>query len=160
MPSSENQKIIVVGLGNDLISDDGAGVYCARELKDRLGDIENISIIEVDRAGFRFLEILHGFDIAFLVDAVWTGGEPGTVKELSFDDFGGSMRLTGQHDMNIVTAIEFGKKIGYDMPETVRIWGIEAKDLTTIREECTEEVMKGVLKAADIIEREIRLLFQ
>jgi hydrogenase maturation protease len=152
----EPPRILILGLGNELLADDGAGVEAARALGERLSDLENVTAVEAARAGFALLDILQEYDIAYLIDAIQTGGEPGTPMELSLEDFSGSSRLVSQHDMDVATALEFGRRMGCRMPKTVRIWAVEAEDITTFREGCCEAVRRGVREIARRMEAEIR----
>jgi len=145
-------------MGNDIVSDDGAGIEAARLLAGRLKDVEGVTVLETDRTGFRFIDLLSGYDIAFLIDAIQCGDPVGTVKELSLDDFRGSGRCISVHDIDIKTALELGRQTGFSMPHEVRIFTIEGEDILTLHEGCCETVRTGAAEVADRIEGEVRKL--
>ncbi|HEX9745505.1 MAG TPA: hydrogenase maturation protease [bacterium] len=83
----DSPRIVILGMGNTILSDDGSGVEVALVLRDKFSGIENITVKETDRTGFNFIELLKDFDIAVLIDSVERWNEPGTIHELSLDDF-------------------------------------------------------------------------
>lgn len=66
-------KIIVVGLGNPILSDDSVGIRVARVLNERITQ-PGINVVEASIAGLDFLDFLTGYDKAIIVDAVNTEG--------------------------------------------------------------------------------------
>ncbi len=61
-------KTRIIGLGNTILTDDGVGVYAARELQKRLGDA--VDIVETETAGFGLMELLTGWDRVILIDSI------------------------------------------------------------------------------------------
>jgi hydrogenase maturation protease len=138
-------KTIVIGLGNTILRDDGIGVYVARALAERLCGAADVR--EAELAGLDLLEMLKGYDRAFIVDAIQLDGErPGDVFRMRPDDIRITPRLASFHDIDIVTALALGKRLEFPMPEEVVIFGVQAADCRTLGEECTEAV-SGVIPA-------------
>lgn len=79
------KKIVVVGIGNRLMGDDGIGVYIVEELK-RQGFLARFEYIigETD-TDFWVSQVLDN-DLVILVDAAVTGGAPGAVSAMLPDD--------------------------------------------------------------------------
>ena len=80
--SSQNNiscsHILVLGLGNTILTDDGVGIYVAREIKKKLtyGDV---TIQEASLGGLELLDVMTGFKRVILIDAMVIGsGEIGT----------------------------------------------------------------------------------
>lgn len=145
-------KTVIIGLGNTILTDDGAGVYVARSLSGRLAG-EDVEIIETESAGMNLLEMLDGHDRAVLVDAIALDGvEPGTVFRLGVDDLRITPRLASCHDIDIVTALELGRRLGLRMPSEVVIFAIQGGDLLTLGEQPTPEVAAVLPRVADEIE--------
>ncbi|MCK4550203.1 MAG: hydrogenase maturation protease [Candidatus Krumholzibacteria bacterium] len=145
-------KTVIIGLGNTVLSDDGAGVFVARMLSGRF-ESDNISVIETESAGMNLMEMLGGYDRAFLIDAILLNREdPGTVFRLRADDLQITPRLSSCHDIDIVTALELGRQLGIHMPEEVMIFAIQGDDMKTLREGCTPNVESSLLPLADEIE--------
>jgi len=150
---------VVVGLGNTLLSDDGVGVYVARKVEELLQgrtDPPEAEVIEAELAGLDIIEKLDGFGKAYIIDAIILEGyEPGTVFRLSPEDFRTTPRLASFHDIDLVTALELGRRLGLSMPEEVTIYAVQAEDVLTIEEKCTPKVAEVVDKLANEIVSEL-----
>jgi hydrogenase maturation protease len=147
-------KTIVIGLGNTILSDDGIGIYVARALGERLHGAADVR--EAELAGLDLLEMLKGYDRAFIVDAIQLDGErPGDVFRMRPDDIRITPRLASFHDIDIVTALALGRRLEFHMPSKVVIFGVQAEDTRTLREGCTEAVSRVIPVLVDEIAGEI-----
>lgn len=143
---------LIVGLGNDIAGDDGAGIWAARQLAKILHDRREVEVVPLPWAGFALLEVLAGRQRAAIVDCLCTGlHPPGTVVRLQESDFRGSVRLNSFHDINFATVLELGGKMGWQMPEQIAIWGIEGE----VMDRFQEELSPAVLRAVDQVVNEI-----
>ena len=130
---------VVLGLGNTVLRDDGVGIYAARALREELGSIADV--IEAELAGMDLIEMLRGYDRAIIIDAIQLNGEkPGTVFRLKPDDMRITPRLASFHDIDIVTALALGSRLGFKMPEDVTIFAVQAEDILTLEEGCLPSV--------------------
>jgi hydrogenase maturation protease len=141
----------IIGLGNTILSDDGAGIYAVREIKRRLagaGLVDTIDIVETEVAGFALLELLTGWRRIILVDSIqFDDLDPGTVIRIDPQDLRTSLRLRSVHDVDLPTILALGRKIGLEMPEEVTIFGIQAEDALTLGERLTPAMQRGVSDA-------------
>ncbi len=141
-------KTIVLGLGNTILSDDGVGVYAARSLREELDDRTDVR--EAELAGFDLVEMLSGYERAVIIDAIELDGEvPGTVFRLVPDDLRITPRLASFHDIDIVTALALGERLGLEMPSSVVIYAVQVEDALTLGERClpaVEAVIPGLVK--------------
>jgi hydrogenase maturation protease len=144
-------RVLVLGLGNPVLSDDAAGLAVAEEVRKQLAVRPGglVEVITSTRAGFELLELMQGYTHAIVIDALdLPYGTPCNVVQLSLDDFGGSPRLNNPHEVNIKTAFEIADRLGIEMPENVVIFGIETADTVTIGEQLTPRVQSAVVPAA------------
>jgi hydrogenase maturation protease len=58
--------------------------------------------------------------------------------------FGGSVRLNSFHDIGFPTAIALGRQMGWQMPDTVAIWGVEAERVDVFHEGLSPAVAAAV----------------
>jgi hydrogenase maturation protease len=136
---------VVVGLGNDIAGDDGAGIEAARILQQRLGHCDDLEVIALPWAGFALLDVLQNRDRAAIIDCLTTGSHPpGTIVRLDENDLGGSVRLNSFHDINYPTAVALGRHLGWRMPATVAIWGIEAASTDVFSDRLSPPVEEAV----------------
>jgi hydrogenase maturation protease len=141
---------VVVGLGNEIAGDDGAGIEVARILEARLADNDDIDVIALPWAGFALLDILRGRDRAAIVDCLITGNyRPGTIVPMDESRLAGSVRLNSFHDISYPTVMALGRRMGWEMPGTIAIWGIEAASCGTFTEELSPAVSASIHIVAD-----------
>ncbi len=140
---------VVVGLGNEIAGDDGAGIEVAHILEARLVDNDDIDVIALPWAGFALLDILRGRDRAAIVDCLTTGNyQPGTIVPMDESHLAGSVRLNSFHDISYPTAMALGRRMGWEMPASIAIWGIEASSFGTFSEGLSPPVAKAVHEVA------------
>jgi hydrogenase maturation protease len=138
-------KTVVIGLGNPILSDDGAGVRASRLLREALGGRADIEVKEAYAGGIRLMDELVGYGRAVIVDAMVTGRHrPGTVRRLPPSELGAARNTSSTHDTNLATAIEMGRMLGLELPGEVLLWGIEAGDVETFGEELTGAVERAL----------------
>ena len=143
-------KTLVIGLGNPLVSDDSVGLRVAAELKTRLADRPDVEVDEDFWGGLRLMERLAGYGRAIVIDAIITGAEPGTIHHLTPDAIP-TQRSASAHDVNLPTALEFGRQAGLPLPENENILliGIEVENVLDFGETCTPAVQAAVPKAVE-----------
>ncbi len=72
--------VLVAGVGNVLRGDDGFGVAVVQQLAQRPDLPSTVKIVEVGIGGISLVqELLDGYDVLLIVDAVERGGPPGTI---------------------------------------------------------------------------------
>jgi hydrogenase maturation protease len=143
-------KTLVLGLGNPLVSDDSVGLRVAAMLKQLLADRTDIDVDEDYWGGLRLMERMAGYDRAVVIDAICTGAAPGTIHRLKPDSIP-TQRSASAHDVNLPTALAFGRQHGVELPgdEDILLVGIEAEDVLTFSEKCTPAVQAAVRRAVD-----------
>jgi hydrogenase maturation protease len=145
-------KVLVLGIGNPLRADDGVGIHITEALKQDTG-CDTINIRD-GISGLDILGTITDYDRVVVVDAIRSGGEPGTVYRLSPEDIGfqKTLHAFSTHDMDFFATIELGNSLFLErMPKEIIIIAVEADDITTVSEQCTPEVEKAIPKAVDII---------
>jgi hydrogenase maturation protease len=107
-------RVLVAGIGNIFLGDDGFGVEVARRLADgRLGDhvvVEDFGIRGVHLA----LELASGaYDAAILVDATPRGGQPGTLYTIeSVADPNEECRSVDAHNLTPSAVLAWVRRLG------------------------------------------------
>jgi hydrogenase maturation protease len=153
-------KTRIIGLGNSILTDDGVGIYAARELRHCLkeaGADSPFDIVETEVGGFALMELIVGWPHIILVDAIqFEGLIPGTVVRIQPEDLHTSLRLRSVHDIDLPTVLELGRKLGLAMPEEISIFGIQAEDALTLGERLTDSAQRGMKEVVALILKEIR----
>ncbi|MCP3993546.1 MAG: hydrogenase maturation protease [bacterium] len=152
-PEPTTAPNVVVGLGNEIAGDDGAGIEVTRILGIQLADSTDIDVVALPWAGFALLDVLRGRKRAAIVDCLTTGNHPpGTIVLIDETDLAGSVRLNSFHDISYPTVMALGRRLGWGMPDTIAIWGIEAASFGTF----TEELSPAVAAAIHEVARQVR----
>jgi hydrogenase maturation protease len=151
--------IKVIGIGQSLRGDDGAGVAAVRywndtyQLNSGRGDIQ-VELAEL--AGIGLLELLEGAKCAILVDAVKSGATPGTIHQLSegqVESFGTT--AGSAHGWGVAETLSLGRMLSHsNLPEKIFLLGIEAVQLT-LGDELSPEVQNALPEAARMIEQHV-----
>ena len=151
MNSTVKDRVVVVGLGSPIMSDDAVGLRIA-------GAVENIGMEYVDTlqeavGGLDIIPMISGYRFAIIVDAIKTGSyEPGTVLIFEPESFDCTIADVPAHDVNLATAIKIGRELDNSvMPEAIRFVAVEVEDLSTVSEEMTSRVEAAVEPARNAV---------
>jgi hydrogenase maturation protease len=149
-------KILVLGIGNPVLSDDGAGIRVAQEVGKKLDD-PRVTVAETSAAGLSLLDSIVGYDKVVIIDAIQTKkGKAGQIYRMKPEDFSFAKHLSSPHQINLVTALELGKMLNLVMPKEITILALEAKDVSNFSERCTPEVEKAIPEAVKIVLTELK----
>ncbi len=145
-------RTLILGLGNPILKDDSIGLRVAQELRAVINDAPDIEVGEDYWGGLRLMERMIGFDRAIIIDAICTGAIPGTIHILSPGDIP-TQRSASAHDVNLSTALEFGRQAGAKLPTTdeILLIGVEAADVQTFDEALSPEVESALPHAVEIV---------
>jgi hydrogenase maturation protease len=141
----------LLGLGNELLADDGFGIRVAREVERRSGGA--VEVVTSSAAGFHLLEHLLGARSLVVVDTVQTGVlEPGTVRLWREEEVrpapGGSPHFVGLFEVLTVA-----RQLRLAVPEEVTIVGLEPSDCTTVGGIMHPDVEAAIPLAVAMVER-------
>jgi hydrogenase maturation protease len=151
-------KTIILGVGNEILGDDGVGVHVANELKKNIKNPE-ITIDEGITGGMNLLELILGYDKAIIIDAVKTeDGKNGEVKKIPLNEFS-TLHSCNPHDVSLFEAINMAKKMGENrIPSKIVIVGILMKEIPCeFKETLSKKIADAVPKAVKIVLNEIKL---
>jgi hydrogenase maturation protease len=147
------EKILVIGLGNPILGDDGVGWVVAHEVETRLTEGE--SGVEVDclaLGGLSLMERLAGYRSVILIDSLNTGRHPqGSVITFTLEDL---VDLTcghtsAAHDASLKTALDMGRKLNTILPadKDVHVVAIEAQHIYDFKEELSSVIAAAIPSA-------------
>ena len=123
-------RTVVIGIGNPLRGDDGAGVVVAEQLRPRVP--EGIEVVSCSEEPSRLMEAWEGAESVLLVDTVSSGAPAGTLHRFDAGDEALPARTfrSSTHAIGIAETIELARALGR-LPRRVRVYGIEAGSFTT-----------------------------
>ncbi|KYK36530.1 MAG: hydrogenase maturation protease [Theionarchaea archaeon] len=158
----KDKSILVLGIGNPILTDDAVGILVVRELHNIDADVEEAAI-----GGMSLLDLILGYDTVIIVDAVKSPSKekgrksnekgkgkkmPGTVSILQEHEIKRALHASSTHDVSFSEALELGRNLFPDeMPSTIIVIGIEVQDTETFSEIPTEPVRNAIPEAARMI---------
>lgn len=135
-------KTLILGLGNDILSDDGVGLLVARRLYEKAKEHNDVYFDETMYSGIRILDSIVGYDKVILIDSIKTKtGEIGDYYKLTLEDLKKFSSKSGfSHGMGLLEAFEIAKKCKFVLPKQIIIYAIEIKDNSTFSEKISPEL--------------------
>jgi len=148
--------ILLIGLGNPILGDDGIGWKVVEEVESRILP-ESQPIIEIDYlslGGLALMERLTGYKQAIIVDAILSGNNPsGTVSVHNLAELPdhSNGHTASSHDTSLQTAIKMAQELGEKLPENIIVVGIEAKNVYDFTDTFTPQVEAAIPEAVEIV---------
>jgi len=137
-------KVLVLGLGNDILKDDAAGLVIAREMRHRFADNPNVAVVDSCEMGLSLLDHIAGHRALIVVDSVQSGRvPPGHLHEVGEDDI---KTLPGMspHFLGVGEILALGRLLGLPMPERVKLFAVEVADPFTLGTDLTPAVAQAM----------------
>jgi hydrogenase maturation protease len=142
-------KIVVLGVGNLLLSDEGVGIHVVNELM-KMSLPPKISVVEGGTDGFGLLNIITEADRLIVIDAVKGGGPPGALYRFDLDEVRNypSGFKTSVHQIGILEVLDISELIG--KKPHITVIGIEPKSLE-MGMELSPEVRSKIPRVIELI---------
>jgi hydrogenase maturation protease len=131
------KKTVVVGIGNEIMGDDGVGIVAVREAQRLFPDLADY--IEAPVGGLQLIESLSGYQRAILIDSV-EGETAGKIHRLSADEAFAQPKLASPHDIDFGTALALAKELNLPIPEDIIVLAVEVKNAHTFGERLSDEI--------------------
>lgn len=142
-------KVLVLGMGNPILSDDGVGLLIAERLRERLPGVDVAASAMI---GVGLLDQIIGYDQIFVIDAmIAPNGELGSLKKIFPAGTDGTLHLFSSHGVGFFELMELGKLLGYAMPAVGGIYGIGINSPVAFGETLSRELSEKIPKLTDSI---------
>ena len=150
---SKKSRVLVIGLGNPILGDDGVGWKVAEEVKKQLPADMPVDIECLSLGGISLMEHLIDYDRAILIDAFALDESIGSILVLKLSDLPNysAFHTTSPHDTSLQNAIELGRSVGAHLPDDVMVVGIATKHVCDFSNELSPPVADAVSQAAHIV---------
>jgi len=150
---SKKSRVLVIGLGNPILGDDGVGWRVAEEVKIQLPPDSPADVDCVSLGGISLMEHLIGYERAILIDAFALEEPIGSILILKLSDLPNysAFHATSARDMSLQKAIALGKNMGAQLPDDVTVVGIATKRVCDFSKELSQPVAEAVPQAAKFV---------
>ncbi|MBC7346558.1 MAG: hydrogenase maturation protease [Clostridia bacterium] len=143
---------VVIGIGNSLVGDDGAGLAAIRLLR-RQPLPADVELVEAGVPDVDLLAVLEGREVAVLVDALQADLLPGTVKTFTMDDLPPTTALPWSlHGFGLAELLRLGYLVQPEkMPRRLWLVGIQAGRLRPGEEALSPAVAAALPEAVRVV---------
>lgn len=141
-------QTLVMGLGNELLADEGVGVHAVRRLHQAKLPA-NVVILEVGTAILNVVSELEYAERIIVIDAMKAGESPGSVYKVALDDCRGNLQIASMHGFDIFRVLALAGRS--DVP-SVTVFGVEPKridwsmTLSSVVDESLRPLLEAVLR--------------
>jgi hydrogenase maturation protease len=155
MTREGERQILVAGIGNTWLRDDGFGSEVVKRLATR-GLPIGVTVMDFGTGGLDLAyEVMRGYDALLLVDVSRQGGEPGTLYVMEADeaDVSGGIEdgaMIDPHGMDPETVLRFVKAVG-GWPGNVIVIACEPAEIDDVGIGLTADVTAAVDQAVELV---------
>jgi len=149
----KKSRLLVIGLGNPILGDDGVGWKVAEELKKQLTPEMSVDMECLSLGGISLMEHLIDYDHTILIDAFALDEPIGSILVLKLSDLPNysAFHTTSPHDTSLQNAIELGRSVGAHLPDDIMVVGIATKHVYDFSNSLSPPVADAVPQAAHIV---------
>lgn len=130
---------LLLGLGNDILTDDAVGLLAARRVRELTGD--RADYVEACVATIDLLLVISGYERVVVVDALVSPDlPPGSRVHAAADDLPQGFGYRSFHTLGFASMVEIGNQLGMDMPAEIEVHGLVVEDPRSFGEQVTPAV--------------------
>jgi hydrogenase maturation protease len=109
------EKILVLGIGNILLGDEGVGVHVVKDLE-RFEMPSHVTLLDGGTGGFHLLNWLQEYGRIIMIDATLDGKPPGSISIVQPRFSNEFPRTLSSHDIGLKDLIDSASLLG-NLPE-------------------------------------------
>ena len=148
-------NVLVLGIGNVLMTDDSVGIRVINELERRFRFPEGVELLDGGTSGIELLSYIANKDYLIIVDAIKSDFPPGTVVKVEGEDVPAKfMTRISPHQLGLSDLLAAATLTG-ELPRHMVLFGIEPKRVE-LGLEMTEEVKGSFEKLVGVVVDELK----
>ena len=122
--------IVVLGLGNPLMADEGIGGFIISKLLEKKDSYPNVDFIDAGTAGMAILHLIAERRKAVIVDCAYMEKAPGSIEKFTPQEVKSVKKLLhySLHETDILKVIELARRLD-QCPAEIVIFGIEPQKI-------------------------------
>jgi hydrogenase maturation protease len=150
------KRTLILGLGNILMDDDGAGVVVVNDLKNCLKESEYLKIVDGGTLGLDLLNYIQWAEKLIIVDAIDMDFKPGTVIKAEGEDIDPIFESKlSPHQMGLKDILLAAELLD-QRPKDIVLFGIQVKSIN-MNMTLSDEVSKNLSKLKEHVLKELNI---
>ncbi len=154
--AAPGERLLVLGMGNEILRDDAIGLEVLRLAEERLDGAYpagTIVFLSLQTGGLDLIYEVEGYDHLIVVDSYYSPTTvPGRIRVLGEENLVGAMSVDSAHLVSLPTALTLSRKLGYHTPKLLGAVVIDVGDeCMEFGLEMTESVASAGSTAADTV---------
>jgi hydrogenase maturation protease len=120
------KSVVVLGLGNPLMADEGVGVYLVERLMESAAAYPAVEFVEAGTGGLSILYHIESRRKAILIDCAFMNEPPGAIRRFTPEEVQSTKVLAHQslHEADLMRIIAMARELG-QAPGEIVIFGIQ-----------------------------------
>jgi hydrogenase maturation protease len=148
------RNVLILGVGNLLLTDDGFGVHVINALRD-IPLPPSVRLIEAGIVSHQLIPEFHSADLLIFIDAVEAGDTPGSIFRFRPEDMQFMSQLkVSLHDISLIDVLHMTELTG-KRPETIII-AVQPKDVKSCSMELNDEIRAVIPRVIELIIEELK----
>lgn len=148
------RKVLVLGVGNILLTDDGFGVHLINSFGGTVLP-DTVTLLEAGTVSHQLIPFLREIEHLIVIDAVDAGDAPGSLFRFSPDDMDfREERKFSLHQISLTDVLRMAELTG-GKPKTIII-GVQPGDVTSWSLDLSDELKAALPKARDLVLEELK----
>lgn len=124
-------EILILGVGNILLMDEGAGIRAVEELQRRYRFPENVELLDGGTAGIELLRYLRNKGLVIIIDTMKNDQVPGTIMKVVGKDVPAMLQTRiSPHQLGLSDLLA-AAQLTNELPANVVLFGVEPKTVAT-----------------------------
>lgn len=131
MSDRRRTTTLILGIGNTLLQDEGAGVHAVRMLAESTAGRDDIELMDGGTLSFTLAGAIEDTPQLIVIDAAQLGAAPGVLQDFegeAMDSFVGGNRKRSVHEVSLIDLLIISRLAGR-LPERRALIGIQPRDV-------------------------------
>ena len=148
--------IVVLGLGNPLMADEGVGGFLVNKLLEKKDSYPEIDFIDAGTGGMAILHLIAERKKVIIIDCAYMNKAPGTIVRFTPQDVKTIKQLIhySLHEIDILKVIAIARQLN-QCPDEIVIFGIEPEKIE-LQNNLNSALLKNIDKYLATIESELQ----
>lgn len=150
-----SRKILILGIGNILLADEGFGVRAVEYLKENYSWPENLELLDGGTRGLLLMADLLDKDLVVILDIVQGGENPGTMYIIEDNDLDASLRIRESAHQGSINDVLVSCDLAGNRPE-VLVFGFEPFDCHSLKASLSPQASEKLPAFCDQLVAELK----